>query len=112
MRKSFAGLRAWLVQRVSAVYMLFFITFLLIHFLVDPPTSYLAWHDWVLRRDVSVAASVFWVALLAHAWVGIRDVAMDYVHPVAIRVVVLALVGIGLTAIGAWAIRILWLGQV
>ena len=31
MRKAVSGLRAWLVQRVSAVYMLFFVTFLLIH---------------------------------------------------------------------------------
>jgi succinate dehydrogenase / fumarate reductase membrane anchor subunit len=98
------------VQRVSAVYMLFFITYLLIHFLVDPPTSYLAWHDWVLGRGVSVAASIFWLALLAHAWVGVRDVVMDYVHPVAARVLVLAAVSLGLTAIGVWAIRILWLG--
>jgi succinate dehydrogenase / fumarate reductase membrane anchor subunit len=92
--------------------MLFFITFLLIHFLVDPPTSYRAWHDWVLSRDVGVAASVFLLALLAHAWVGIRDVVMDYVHPVAARVLVLAVVSFGLTGIGAWAIRILWRGQI
>jgi succinate dehydrogenase / fumarate reductase membrane anchor subunit len=105
------GLRAWLVQRVSAVYMLFFITFLLVHFLVDPPTSYLAWRDWVLGRNVGAAASVFLLALLAHAWVGIRDVVLDYVHPIFIRVLVLALVGLGLAGIGAWAMRILWQGQ-
>jgi succinate dehydrogenase / fumarate reductase membrane anchor subunit len=99
------------VQRVSAVYMLFFIAFLLIHFLVDPPASYLAWRDWVLGRGVSVAASVFWLSLLAHAWVGVRDVVMDYVHPIAVRVLVLAVVGLGLAGIGAWVIRILWLGQ-
>jgi succinate dehydrogenase / fumarate reductase membrane anchor subunit len=111
LRRSVTGLRAWIVQRLSAVYMLLFITFLLIHFLVDPPTSYLAWHDWILSRDVGVAASVFWLALLAHAWVGVRDVVMDYAHPIAVRVLVLAVVSLGLTGIGAWAIRILWLGQ-
>jgi succinate dehydrogenase / fumarate reductase, membrane anchor subunit len=107
LRRSVTGLRAWLVQRVSAVYMLFFIVFLLIHFLVDPPTSYLAWHDWVLSRGVSVAASIFWLALLAHAWVGVRDVVMDYVHPVAVRGLMLALLGLGLTGFGAWVIRLL-----
>lgn len=111
MRSSVAGLRAWLVQRVSAVYMLLFIVYLLLHFLDDGPISYLAWHDWILSRDVGVAASVFLLALLAHAWVGVRDVVMDYVHPVAVRVPVLAVLGLGLTGIGAWAIRILWLGQ-
>ena len=111
MRRSVTGLRAWLVQRASAVYMLFFVTFLLIHFLVDPPTSYQAWHDWVLRRDIGVLAIIFWLALLGHAWVGVRDVVMDYVHPISICVFVLALVALGLTGIGAWVIRILWLGQ-
>jgi succinate dehydrogenase / fumarate reductase, membrane anchor subunit len=106
------GLRAWLVQRLSAVYMLLFITFLFIHFLVDPPTSYLAWHAWVLSGGVSIAASVFSLALMAHVWVGIRDVVMDYVHPIAVRVLVLAFVSIGLMGIGAWKIRILWLGQI
>ena len=111
MRRSVTGLRAWLVQRVSAVYMLGFIAFLLTHFLVDPPASYLAWRDWALGRSVSVAAFIFCLALLAHAWVGVRDVVMDYVHPIAVRVLVLALVGFSLTGVGAWVVRILWLGQ-
>lgn len=77
MRRAVTGLRAWLVQRVSAVYMLFFIVFLLFHFLLDPPNSYLAWHDWVLSPGVGITASIFFAALLAHAWVGLRDVIMD-----------------------------------
>ena len=33
---------------------------------------------------MSLATAVFFVALLAHSWVGVRDVIMDYVHPVAL----------------------------
>ena len=58
MRRPVTGLGAWLVQRASAVYSLFFIVFVLVHFLVNPLTSYVAWHDWVLSRGVSIAASV------------------------------------------------------
>lgn len=108
MRRAITGLRAWLVQRVSAVYMLFFIIFLLSHFLLDSPISFLAWHDWILSPVVSIAAFIFFAALLAHTWVGIRDVILDYVHPIAFRVSLLALLGLGLTGIGAWVIRILW----
>ncbi|MEO8305416.1 MAG: succinate dehydrogenase, hydrophobic membrane anchor protein [Betaproteobacteria bacterium] len=111
MRKAVTGLRAWLVQRVSAIYMLLFIVFLLTHFLLDPPTSYLDWRNWMLSPGVSIAASVFFAALFAHAWVGMRDVIMDYVHPIAIRVMVLALLGLGLTGIAAWVIQILWMGH-
>lgn len=103
------GLRAWLVQRASAVYMLSFIAFILVHFMVDRPLSYEAWHGWMMSRGVSVATAVFFAALLAHAWVGLRDVIMDYVHPLALRVCALALLGVGLAAMGAWVVRILWM---
>ncbi|MEO5765115.1 MAG: succinate dehydrogenase, hydrophobic membrane anchor protein [Casimicrobiaceae bacterium] len=111
MRKAVSGLRAWLVQRVSAVYMLVFILFVLTHFLIDPPNSYLSWHDWVMSPGIHISASIFFAALLAHAWVGVRDVIIDYVHPIAVRVSAFALLGLGLTGIGAWVIRILWLGH-
>jgi succinate dehydrogenase / fumarate reductase membrane anchor subunit len=89
--------------------MLLFIVFILAHFTVDPPHSYAAWHGWVMSSSVSVATAVFFAALLTHAWVGVRDVIMDYIHPVAFRVWVFALVGIGLTAMGIWVMRILWM---
>lgn len=108
MRRAITGLRAWLVQRVTAVYMLLFIVFLLVHFLVDPPASYRAWRDWVLDPAVSISASVFFAALLAHAWVGVRDVILDYVHPVAIRVFALAVLALSLIAAGLSVIRVLW----
>lgn len=110
MKKAVTGLRAWLVQRVTALYMLFFVIFLAAHFLIDPPQSYLAWRSWMLSPSVSSAFVVFSAALLAHVWVGIRDVILDYVQPIGVRVLGLALLGFGLCGLGAWVIRILWLG--
>jgi succinate dehydrogenase / fumarate reductase membrane anchor subunit len=60
---------------------------------------------------VNVITSVFVVVLLAHAWVGVRDVVMDYVHPVALRVLVLSLLVLYFTGLGVWVARILWLRQ-
>jgi succinate dehydrogenase / fumarate reductase membrane anchor subunit len=110
-RKTVTGLRAWLIQRVSAVYMLIFIVFLLVHFIVDPPHSYPAWRDWLASSGVSIATAIFFAALLAHGWVGVRDVILDYVHQIATRVFLLALLGFGLTATGIWVARILWTGH-
>jgi succinate dehydrogenase / fumarate reductase membrane anchor subunit len=109
MRKPFTGLRAWLVQRITAVYMLLFIVLFLIHFVVDPPHSYPAWHGWMMSSSVSIATVVFFAALLAHAWVGVRDVILDYIHPTALRVCVFVLLGVGLAAMGIWVIRVLWM---
>ena len=111
MKKAVTGLGAWLVQRVSAVYMLFFIVFFLGHFIVDPPRSYPAWRDWMMSSGVSIVTAVFFAASLAHAWVGLRDVIMNYVPQVAFRVCMLTLLGFGLTATAIWVVRILWMGQ-
>jgi succinate dehydrogenase / fumarate reductase, membrane anchor subunit len=112
MRKNFTGLRAWLVQRITAVFMLLFIVFVLVHFVVDPPRSYQAWHGWIMSSSVRIVTAVFFAALLAHAWVGLRDVIMDYIHAIAFRVGLLVLLGFGLTALGVWVIRILWMEHV
>ncbi len=107
MRKPGRELGSWLVQRASAVYMLLFMLFLLVHFIFNPPHSYLAWHAWMTSLDVSIVTAVFFTALLAHAWIGLRVVLMDYVHTIALRVGLLVLLGLGLTALEAWVIRIL-----
>ena len=107
MKRTITGLRAWLIQRLSAVYMLLFIIFVLCHFLLDPPRSYQAWAAWIRNPGVSIAVAVFFTALLLHAWVGVRDVILDYVHPLGVRVAMLALLGAGLAAIGLWVLQIL-----
>jgi succinate dehydrogenase membrane anchor subunit len=109
MRTTFTGLRAWLVQRLTAVYMLLSIVGFLLHFVVGAPHSYPGWRDWMMTPSVRIATTVFFAALLAHAWVGLRDVILDYIHPLALRVCLFVLVSVGATVIGIWAFRILWM---
>ena len=111
MTRTLSGLRALLVQRASAIYMLLFIPYLLLHCMLDPPDSYLSWRGWITGPVVVIATSVFFAALLMHAWVGIRDVILDYVHPIAIRALALATLGFGLIGIAFWVMRILWPGR-
>ncbi len=91
--------------------MLAFLGFVLAHFLVDPPASYEAWRAWVGNPAVSVGTFLFSAALLTHAWVGLRDVTLDYVKPLAVRIAVLALIALALFGAGAWTFQILWLGR-
>ena len=107
MRGPLTGLRAWLLQRLTAVYMIAFIAFLLMHFATAAPHSYEFWRAWVMRLEVSIATFIFFTSLLLHAWVGIRDVVMDYLHPLIVRMSVLTLAGFGLLAMEAWIARIL-----
>jgi succinate dehydrogenase / fumarate reductase membrane anchor subunit len=102
-----SGTRAWLLQRLTAVYMLVFLVFTLARCAVDPPGSYEVWRNWIGTVGMRVATALFFVGLVLHAWVGLRDIAMDYVHVPALRIAALALVSAGLAAFAAWMIFVL-----
>ncbi len=103
-----SGLRAWLVQRVTAVYLLCFMVFLLAHFIWNAPRAYEAWRIWVLGPWISVAILLFFLMLLLHVWVGLRDVILDYVHRLAARSIALALLALGLGAMAIWILQIIF----
>ena len=102
MRLVLTGLRAWLVQRATAVYLLAFIAYFIAHFLLAPPADDAAWRAYVGQGYVRLLILAAFVALLLHAWIGLRDVMLDYVKPLAVRVVALPLVAGVLIAIGLW----------
>jgi succinate dehydrogenase / fumarate reductase membrane anchor subunit len=101
-------LRAWLVQRASAVYMLLFIVYFLAHFILHAPNDHIAWRAWITGPGVRIAVAAFFAALLAHAWVGLRVVITDYVHPLPLRAGMLGLIAASGAVIGVWVVRILW----
>ena len=105
-RSRFSGLRAWWVQRLSAVYMLIFVVSLLVWLAVHPPQSADSWRHWVARPVVTLAFLVFFTALLAHTWVGLRDVLLDYARPAGVRNLLLAFVALGLLAMALWVLTI------
>lgn len=107
MRARFTGLRAWWVQRMSAVYMLLFVLFLLYSFTVQPLRTFPQWHAWMARPAISIAFLVFFAALIGHMWVGLRDVLLDYAKPAGLRHALLAAVAIGLLGLGIWLLWIL-----
>ena len=47
------------------------------------------------------------VSLMLHAWIGMRDVVIDYIHPFAIRITVLAFMMFALLMFGIWTLQIL-----
>jgi succinate dehydrogenase / fumarate reductase membrane anchor subunit len=103
-----SGLSAWLAQRLSAIYLGLFVLIaggaLLV---VGPPEGYAQWRALLARPLINLAVILFFVALTAHAWVGIRDVIVDYVKPTGARFALLAIFAIGLLACGLWALRVL-----
>lgn len=106
------GLRAWLLQRVSAIYLAVFFCYLLYIFIALPPVDYAAWREFVARPANSIAILLAYVSLLLHAWVGIRDVLIDYVHSTVVRFTALLGFGMLFMASGLWALVSIVLAQV
>ena len=107
MSRHIEGLRLWLLQRISALYMAGFFVYLLVHFYSHPDPGYQAWHAWLTQPLVSVCFAGFILALLVHGWVGMRDVVLDYVHALGLRLTVLMLIAFVLIGSGFQAIRVL-----
>jgi succinate dehydrogenase / fumarate reductase membrane anchor subunit len=105
MSRQASGVLAWLTQRVTAVYLALFLTYLFVKFAFDAPADYESLRLWVGEPLVTAALLLFFPIVLAHAWVGIRDVFLDYVHNVALRVVLLALVVFMFLASGLWGFK-------
>ena len=101
------GLRDWLLQRLTAIYLGLFLIYLLVHFLLQPQHTFQEWHDWVTRPVMIIATAIFILAVLVHGWVGMRDVVLDYVHAVSLRITVLSLIALTLIGCGVWTLRLL-----
>ena len=101
------GLNDWLLQRLTAIYLACFLIYLLLHLLVRPQHTFQEWHDWVTRPAMIIATAMFILAVLVHGWVGMRDVVLDYVHVISLRITVLSLIALTLIGCGIWALRML-----
>lgn len=104
------GLKAWLFQRLSALYIAVFLIAAVLRFVMQPPRSYEQWHGWITDPVMTIATAIFFWALLVHAWVGLRDVIIDYVDAFAARFVLLGLLGLTLAGLGLWVARLLLAG--
>ena len=102
------GLRDWLIQRVSVVVMVLFTVSLAVYWLLQPVKDYNAW---TLLFSSSVMRSfslLFLLNVFYHAWIGVRDIVMDYVKPAFIRLSIYVLVILALLLYVIWSVQILW----
>lgn len=109
MSRGFSGMQAWLLQRFTAIYLLLFIVLAGLKLVLDPPTGFAEWQGWFSAPWLQISSALLIVALLLHAWIGLRDVILDYIHPIGMRLLVISAVVLMLLASGIWAFRALWL---
>lgn len=102
------GLRDWLSQRVTAGLMALFTIAVIVQVLLPGEMGYDKWAGIFAAQWMKVLTFVVIVSLLCHVWVGMRDVWMDYVKPVGIRLALQVFTIAWLVGCAGWAIQVLW----
>ncbi|MCR9191867.1 MAG: succinate dehydrogenase, hydrophobic membrane anchor protein [Gammaproteobacteria bacterium] len=102
------GLKDWLIQRVSAVYLLGYVIWLLTYFGCHMPFQYDSWSALFHNPCVRVGTVLAFFMLVLHAWIGIWTVTTDYIKCTIIRVTVQILLALFLGAQLIWSIAMVW----
>ncbi len=102
------GLRDWLAQRITGVLMAAFTILLIVQVLAAPTLDYYSWSAIFSSQWMKTLTFVTIIALLYHAWVGVRDIWMDYIQPVGIRLALQVFTIVWLVGCAGWAIQVLW----
>ena len=103
------GLRDWLSQRVTAALMALFTLIVVLQVIFSTgPIGYDKWAGIFASQWMKVLTFSVIVALLWHVWVGMRDVFMDYVKSVALRLFLQVFSITWLVGCAGWAIQVLW----
>lgn len=103
------GMRDWLSQRVTAVLMAIFTVVVLAQLvLFRGPIGYDKWAGIFAPQWMKLLTFATVIGLLYHVWVGMRDVLMDYIKPVGIRLALQIFVIVWLIGCVGWAVQVLW----
>lgn len=102
------GLRDWLVQRITALVMAIYALVIVAYLLVQPAFGYDTWSGLFSGNLMRTFSLLFLFSLFYHAWIGVRDIVMDYVKPASIRLVIHVLVILALILYAIWSVQILW----
>jgi succinate dehydrogenase / fumarate reductase membrane anchor subunit len=102
------GLRDWLAQRVTAVVLLVYTLLLIGVVVLGPGLDYGTWAGLFASVWMKVATLLALIALVWHAWVGVRDIYMDYIKATGVRLFLQVATVLLLVGYAFWAVIILW----
>ena len=102
------GTGTWLLQRASALVLALLLPALMIYFLAALPTDFIGWQALFTPLWLRVLLPLTAAALALHAWVGMRDIFMDYVHSAGLRLALYLAVIVTLAVSVAWLAATLW----
>jgi succinate dehydrogenase / fumarate reductase membrane anchor subunit len=102
------GTGTWLVQRATAVVLAVALPGLIIHFLAALPVDFPSWQALFAPLWVRVLLLLTMTGLALHAWVGMRDMFMDYVRSTGMRLALYLVVIVTLAGCEIVMLMVLW----
>ena len=102
------GWMDFLAQRITAVVMAVYTLLVIAIILYSGGIDFAGWRALFSHVSFRIATLLFALAVLWHAWIGMRDIWMDYIKPTALRLTLEVLTVIGLVGYVAWVLLILW----
>lgn len=102
------GLKDWIAQRATAVLMAVYTVIITVALLAVRPNDYETWRAFFGNGFIKFATFLAFVALFYHAWIGVRDIWMDYVKSTGLRLTLHVLTIVVLVGYTGWAAAILW----
>lgn len=109
---SHTGTGVWLMQRATALLLAVALPVLLTYFLTALPLDFAGWRALFAPLWSRVLMLLTGAALALHAWVGMRDIFMDYVHPIGLRLALMLAVISILSGSVVWLAAILFSANV
>ncbi|HVE89407.1 MAG TPA: succinate dehydrogenase, hydrophobic membrane anchor protein [Burkholderiaceae bacterium] len=101
------GLAGFIGQRITSVVLTLWVLLVGVSALFGP-LSYEKWAGLFAPLWMKVITLVALVSLLYHAWIGVRNIWMDYVTPLWARLSLHTITVLWLIACGVWSVQILW----
>ena len=105
------GTGDWLLQRFTGLFMALYTVATLACLLWRPPRSHAELNALFAGGVLRLATMLFFASLAYHAWVGMRDILMDYAKATGLRLALEVAVGAVLIAYLLWSASILWGGR-
>ena len=102
------GIGDWLLQRLTAVVLALYTIYVAGSVFTGGFASHEALRESLAGGPMRVFTLLFFAALLYHAWVGMRDILMDYVKPAGARLALQSLVALALLGYLAWSATLLF----
>lgn len=102
------GLRDWLAQRITAIVMALYTLLFIGLLLATPKIDYAVWRQLFAPQWMKLATLLFVLSLYLHAWIGVRNIFMDYIKHGGVRLALYVMVIAALIAYAGWSVQILW----